>query len=29
MVCLDNPRDGIDRFGELVLPQLGLAPASS
>lgn len=28
MVCLDNPREEIDRFGEQVLPQLGLAPAT-
>jgi hypothetical protein len=29
MVCLDNPREEIDRFGEQVLPQLGLAPTQS
>ena len=26
MVCLDDPRREIDRFGEQVLPKLGRAP---
>ena len=29
MVCLDDPRGEIDRFGREVMPKLDLAPASS
>ena len=29
MVCLDDPPAEIDRFGQQVMPQLELAPATS